>query len=51
MPVSRWLLTSTARFFEQEGQRTVLLAPRFQLLPHGTGARDQRDEPNTLFQA
>src|SRR5215471_12835705 len=38
MPVSRRLLTRTARFFEPEGQRIGLLAPRFQLLPHGTGA-------------
>src|SRR5262245_35895346 len=51
VPVSRRLLTRTARFFEHEGQRTVLLAPHFQLLPHGTGARDQCDEPNTLFEA
>src|SRR5262245_59888106 len=50
MPVSRRLLTRTARFCEQEGQGTVLLAPRFQLLPHGTGARDQRDEPHPLFE-
>jgi hypothetical protein len=51
MPVSRRLLTSPARLFEQEGQRTVLVAPRCQLLPHGTGARDQRDETNTLCKA
>jgi hypothetical protein len=51
VPVSRWLLTRTARFCEQERQRTVLLAPHFQLLPHGTGARDQGDEPDTLFEA
>jgi hypothetical protein len=51
VPVSRRLLTRTARFFEPEGQRTVLLAPHVQLLPHGTGARDQGDEPDTLFEA
>src|SRR5262245_46678502 len=49
MPVSRRFLTRTARFFEQDGERTVLLAPRFPLLPHGTGARDQRDEPHPFF--
>src|SRR5262249_41986783 len=51
VPVSRRLLTRTARCFEPEGQRTVLLAPHCQLMPHGPGARDQGDEPNTLFEA
>jgi hypothetical protein len=51
VPVSRRLLTRTARFFAQEGHRTVLLAPRFSLLPHGTGARDKCDAPNALCEA
>jgi hypothetical protein len=51
VPVSRWLLPRTARWFEPEGHRTVLLAPRFPLVPHGPGARDQCDKPNTLCEA
>ena len=51
VPAPWGLLPCPARFFEQERQRALLLAPRLQLLPHRTGARDQRDEPHPLLQA
>ena len=51
MPASWRLLPGPARFFEQQGQRAVLLAPRLQLLAHRTRARDQRDQPHALLQA
>ena len=51
MPPARGLLPGPARFFEQQGQGALLLPPRFQLLPHRTGAWDQRDEPHPLLQA
>ena len=40
VPTSRRLLAGPARFFEQERQRAVLLAPCLQLLAHRTCARD-----------
>jgi hypothetical protein len=51
MPASRRLLTRMARFFEQAGHRSLLLAPPLQVLPYPTGARDERDEPYLLLQA
>jgi hypothetical protein len=51
VPASRRLLAGAARFFEQERQRLLLLAPRLHLLAHRTGARHQCDEPYTLLQA
>jgi hypothetical protein len=39
VPTSRCLLAGPSRFFEQERQRAVLLAPHFQLLAHRTRAR------------
>src|SRR5262249_57844157 len=44
VPVSRRLLAGTARFFEQERQRTRLLAPRLQFLPPPTPAQDHPDQ-------
>ena len=51
MPTSRRLLPGPTRFFEQQGQRPVLLAPRFHLLAHRTRARDSCDQPHTPLQA
>jgi len=51
VPAARWLLTRAARFFEQEGPRAVLLAPRLQLLAYRTRARDERDQAYTLLEA
>src|SRR4029434_4161873 len=50
-PAARRLLTGPARFFEQEGQWAVLLAPRLQLRAHRTRTRNQRDQPHALFEA
>jgi hypothetical protein len=49
VPAARRLLTRAARFFEQERQRAVLLAPRLQLLAHRTRARDKRDQAHALL--
>src|SRR4029450_10912503 len=40
MPASWRLLPGPTRFFEQQGQRPVLLAPGFHLVAHRTRARD-----------
>src|SRR5262245_48771059 len=39
VPASRRLLAGAARFFEQERQRPMLLAPRLDLLAHRTRPR------------
>src|SRR5678815_2669926 len=44
-------MAGTARFFEQERQRPMLLAPGLHLLAHRTRARHQRDQPHALLQA
>ena len=36
---------------DQEGQRRLLAPPRFQLLPDGTGARDERHAAHAAFKA
>jgi len=51
VPLARGLLPGAARFFEQQGQGSLLRPPRFEFLAHPTGAWDQRDEPNPLLQA
>src|SRR5215471_15635435 len=51
MPASWRLLPGPTRFFEQQGQRPVLLAPRFHLLAHRTRARHQCDQPHIPLQA
>jgi hypothetical protein len=51
VPPARGLLPGAARFFEQQGQGSLLRRPRCQFLAHCTRAWDQRDEPNPLLQA
>jgi hypothetical protein len=46
-PASWRLLPGPPRFFEPQGQRPVLLAPRFHLLAHRTRARDSGEPPHT----
>src|SRR5215831_8854315 len=51
VPASRGLMPCPARFFEEQGQRALLLAPRLHLLAHRTRARDQREQSYALLQA
>jgi hypothetical protein len=44
MPAAWFFGLRPARFLHQEREARLLLSPYFQFLPHGTGARDQRDE-------
>ena len=44
MPAAWFLGLRPARFLHQDRQDRLLLSPYFQFLPHGTGARDERDE-------
>ena len=51
MPLAQGLLPGAARFFEQQGQGSLLPPPLFQLLAHCTGAGHKRDEPHLLLEA
>ena len=44
MPAAWCFGLRPARFLHQAREARLLLSPYFQFLPHGTGARDQRDE-------
>src|SRR5215470_15391730 len=44
MPAAWFFGLRPARFLHQERQDRLLLSPDFQVLPHGTGARDEGDE-------
>jgi len=50
MPAAGLLVLGPSGFCSHEGQGGVLLAPRFQLLAHRTGARHQGDHAQPLLQ-
>ena len=51
MPAPEGFLSRPPRLFEAQRPWVLLLAPRLSLLPHRTGARDQRAQPHPLLQA
>jgi hypothetical protein len=50
MPAAWCVVLCPTRLLHEEGQGGLLVPPGFEVLPDGTGARDERDQANPVLQ-